>query len=501
MAVRHDCNSSECGPNEDRVKGHARRDRFCRPHVTPRDVLTRRRSCVCKRGYVRNSWDECVTVRQCTKCKCRPQKDWNLCASGCPPRCNQPIAQTCRTNCSPGCDCPPGWVLDSKDRTRCVKVQRCSPQCPAHSKYQQCTSSCAPSCVNSVAGRNCITRCYTGSCVCQEGYYEFLQNGAKTCLTKDECSRFIRPETTITGRNEIEYTGGGVRAPTVLFPPDRPGISGHTSTGISRTTGCQTTAGGTGCHLPTIYLRLRQGSAGNRLELEGIARERTTVTGTTSNRPPAVLIETLGTPSVNTGGHGSEVLVRRQEGAATIVSTTPSLPSLLRYPQDTARPGSLGLHTAGTRLESATAITATASPSSSILPLPQLPPSVGGETVTLGVPGPRHDGTYLPGRIGYGLNVAGTRPGGEAAITAMAPPSLGVSSYPLLAPPLGSEPGRLGVTVSNQRGPPTLPTAVGIVGRGLSRPLFDEDLDVGEEEPLPETLKIPPHMQPIPPTL
>ncbi|KAH7933918.1 hypothetical protein HPB49_019093 [Dermacentor silvarum] len=132
-----DCNSSECGPNEDRVKGHARRDRFCRPHVTPRDVLTRRRSCVCKRGYVRNSWDECVTVRQCTKCKCRPQKDWNLCASGCPPRCNQPIAQTCRTNCSPGCDCPPwlGARLKGQDKVRqgpkMLATMSCSFEIPA----------------------------------------------------------------------------------------------------------------------------------------------------------------------------------------------------------------------------------------------------------------------------------------------------------------------------------------------------------------------------------
>ncbi|XP_037580857.1 uncharacterized protein LOC119464095 [Dermacentor silvarum] len=314
----------------------------------------------------------------------------------------------------------------------------------------------------------------------------------------------MKPATTITGRNEIEYTGGGVRAPTVLFPPDRPGISGHTSTGISTATGCQTAPGGTGCHLPTIYLRLRQGSVGNRLELAGVGREGTTVTGTTANQPPAVMIVTRGTPSVNTGGHGSEAVVRRQEGATTIASTTPSLPSILGYPQDTPRPGGVGLHAAGTGLDRATRITSAVSSSSSTLPLPQLPPSIGGEPVRLGFPGPRQDGAYLSSGLGYGLNVAGTRPGGAAAITATAPPAPGVLSYPQLAPPVGSEPGLLGVTPSHQPGvflpgTPTLP-AVGMGARGQSPPWFGEDLDVGEEEPLPATLEIPPHMQPIPPS-
>ncbi|XP_075531568.1 uncharacterized protein LOC142564451 [Dermacentor variabilis] len=490
------CSSSECGPNEERVKGHPRRDRFCRPHVTPRDVLMRRRSCICKRGYVRNSWDECVGVRQCTRCKCRPQKDWNLCASGCPPRCNEPIAQMCRTKCSPGCDCPPGWVVDSRDKTRCVKVQRCSPQCPPHSKYQQCTSTCAPSCVRSATDKKCVTRCYTGSCVCQQGYYELLRNGEKACVTKEECSRFVRPATTIAGRNEIEYIGGGARAPVVVFPPGKSEISGHTPSGTSKTTGGQTTPGGTGCHLPTIHLRLRQGSAGHRLELVGIGREGTTLTGTTANQPPAVSIATQGVPSVNTAGHGSEVVARRQEGVATVVSTPPSLPSILRYPQSTPLPGGVGLHAAGAGLESSTAITAVVPPSPSVFPNAILQPSVGGATISLAGTGLPQG---MPGGIGYG-------PGGAAAITATTPQAAGVVPLPQTVPPLGSEPGHSGVTSAHQPGAflpgtPTLPTTVGIGGRGLGHSSFDEDLDVGEAQPLPATLEIPPNMQPILPSL
>ncbi|XP_070383661.1 uncharacterized protein [Dermacentor albipictus] len=478
------CSSSECGPNEERVKGHPRRDRFCRPHVTPRDVLTRRRSCVCKRGYVRNSWDECVTVRLCTRCKCRPQKDWNLCASGCPPRCNEPIAQTCRTTCNPGCDCPPGWVVDSRDKTRCVKVQRCSPQCPAHSKYQQCSSTCAPSCARSAANKNCVTRCYTGSCVCQEGYYELLRNNEKACVTKEECSRFIRPATTIAGRNEIDYIGGGARAPLVLFPPGKSEITGHTSSGTSKTPGSQTTPGGTGCHLPTVHLRLRQSSAGHRLELVGIGREGTTLTGTTANQPPAVSIATQGAPSGNTAGHGSEVVVRRQQGASTILSTPPSL----------SQPGGVDLQAAGTRLESATAITLGVTSSPGAFPSPLLQPPVGGATPSLAGTGLRQG---MPGGIGYG-------PGGAATITATTPQAAGVLPVPQLAPPLGSEPGHLGVASAHQPGvflpgTPTLPTPVGIRGHGLGPSSFDEDLDVGEDQPLPATLKIPPQMQPITP--
>lgn len=328
--------------------------------------------------------------------------------------------------------------------------------------------------------------------MCQEGYYELLRNNEKACVTKEVCSRFIRPATTRAGRNEIEYIGGGARAPLVLFPPGKSEITGQTSSGTSQTTGGQTAPGGTGCHLPTVHLRLRQSSAGHRLELVGIGREGRTLTGTTINQPPAVSIATQGAPSVNTAGHGSEVAVRHQQAATTIVSTPPSLPSILRYPQGTPQPGGVDLQAAGARLESSSVITAVVPPSPGVFPNAILQPSVGGATISLAGTGPRQ---AMPGGIGYG-------PGGAVAITATTQ-TAGVLPMSQLAPPLGSGPGRLGVTPSHQPGvflpgKPTLPTTVGIGGHGLGNPLFGEDLDVGEDLPLPATLEIPPLMQPSP---
>ncbi|KAL1467521.1 hypothetical protein MTO96_042120 [Rhipicephalus appendiculatus] len=113
----HGCHTPICGENEVPVRGHPRRDKFCRPAYTPREVFKRLRKCVCKPTYVRNSWDECVPRKLCRRCKCRLQKDWHMCSSACPVTYNMTMP-FCGRMCVPGCDCPPGWVVDSRNWKR-----------------------------------------------------------------------------------------------------------------------------------------------------------------------------------------------------------------------------------------------------------------------------------------------------------------------------------------------------------------------------------------------
>ncbi|KAL1467518.1 hypothetical protein MTO96_042117 [Rhipicephalus appendiculatus] len=183
--------SSRCGCLEEPAAGSKRRERYCRPHLVPKLERHKRRDCICRQGLVRNSWGDCITNKECMSCKCHPNKDFNLCARACPVLCNEPIRTSCSKECVLGCDCPPGFVRDPKQkRNRCVKAANCALRCPSHSKFQFCVSTCAPKCGQRTSG-NCATRCQRGGCVCDPGYAEVEHNGETICVPQGECSRYI----------------------------------------------------------------------------------------------------------------------------------------------------------------------------------------------------------------------------------------------------------------------------------------------------------------------
>uniref|UniRef100_A0A224YRR8 TIL domain containing protein n=1 Tax=Rhipicephalus zambeziensis TaxID=60191 RepID=A0A224YRR8_9ACAR len=230
LSGRHNCTSCspKCGPNEYPVKGKPRRDAFCRPLYTPRDVWTKLRTCLCKRGYVRNSWDECVPRKDCRRCRCRLQKEWHLCASPCPVTCNKTI-EKCTKPCSPGCDCPPGWVLDPRDWRKCVKAKKCVPQCPQNSTFQPCVSSCEPKCGKKVR-EQCVSQCHRGSCVCDKGFTEYVKDGKQSCLLKESCSLHLSEKPLVV------LNGSGMsstRTPTLSSTTGRPQSTPPSSTAES----------------------------------------------------------------------------------------------------------------------------------------------------------------------------------------------------------------------------------------------------------------------------
>ncbi|XP_049511819.1 uncharacterized PE-PGRS family protein PE_PGRS3-like [Dermacentor silvarum] len=199
------CHTHNCGENEVPVTGHARRDRFCRPAYTRRELLTRQRKCICKPRYVRNSWDECVPTKLCRRCKCRLQKDWHLCSSACPVTYNMTVP-FCRKMCVPGCDCPPGWVVDSRNWKRCVKAIKFPPICPPHSTFQPCVSSCSPRC-GITTPKTCVTSCHRGACLCDNGFAELWGYGGRSCVRQEKCEWHLR---NLFGHNWTVLNAAGV---------------------------------------------------------------------------------------------------------------------------------------------------------------------------------------------------------------------------------------------------------------------------------------------------
>uniref|UniRef100_A0A224YFN6 TIL domain containing protein n=1 Tax=Rhipicephalus zambeziensis TaxID=60191 RepID=A0A224YFN6_9ACAR len=208
-ASRHctNCGPEGCSDLEQPVVGKPQKDRFCRPPFTPPWEKEKLRKCVCKRGFVRNSWGECISKKNCWRCKLRRYKDWHSCASACPTTCGQPVLKGCAKKCSPGCECIPGHVVHPKHHHRCVKADSCPPKCPLHSTFKPCVSSCEPKC-SEEHPQKCVDRCDTGGCVCDQGYAYFYRNREKFCVRESECSLFAPPPLSFTSK-EIEQFNRG----------------------------------------------------------------------------------------------------------------------------------------------------------------------------------------------------------------------------------------------------------------------------------------------------
>uniref|UniRef100_L7LR86 Putative tritil protein n=1 Tax=Rhipicephalus pulchellus TaxID=72859 RepID=L7LR86_RHIPC len=204
------CGNLKCGENEVFVAGNGRQDEFCKPFFTPLSVLKRPRQCVCKPHFVRNSWGECVSKKNCLRCKSRLQKDWHLCSSSCPVTGNKAIRFLCRTMCTPGCDCPPGWVVDPNNWKKCIKAESSPPLCQPNSRFQPCVSTCEPVC-GLRPPKHCFTHCHRGACVCNKGFAALVRNGELICVRQEKCEWYLRTAPFIT-LNRTAIAGGEIVA-------------------------------------------------------------------------------------------------------------------------------------------------------------------------------------------------------------------------------------------------------------------------------------------------
>ncbi|XP_075529750.1 uncharacterized protein LOC142563108 isoform X2 [Dermacentor variabilis] len=65
--------------------------------------------CVCREGFRRSAFGECVAESDCRTCWRDPFSDYSYCG-GCPPVCGEVYPAPCPRTCSPGCYCLDGFV-------------------------------------------------------------------------------------------------------------------------------------------------------------------------------------------------------------------------------------------------------------------------------------------------------------------------------------------------------------------------------------------------------
>lgn len=179
-----------CGPNEVFCQnGRPRQDRFCKPRLTHPALLFRLRWCVCKPGYVRNAWEQCIEQQDCSQCRHEENMDFNPCSSACPEICGRPRPQFCTLQCVTGCACPPGFVRAFPNGP-CITHRLCRGRCPGrHQFFSACKSACPATCKNPFP--QCHKMCAGYGCVCQPGYV-MVKNKPLTCVRLDQCPGFQR---------------------------------------------------------------------------------------------------------------------------------------------------------------------------------------------------------------------------------------------------------------------------------------------------------------------
>ncbi|XP_040063252.1 serine protease inhibitor swm-1-like, partial [Ixodes scapularis] len=163
------------------------RDRYC--HEAPRFSVRQAdcSKCVCRPGYLRNSWGDCITQAQCNHCKNRAHlnEDYNLCESRCPLVCHRPIRPYCSGTCYMECACKPGFIRRTP-KGLCVPFDFCLPLCPGRNQvFSTCLHNCQEGC-QSNKRRLCTPYCAGEGCMCKPGYV-VLTADPLVCVRRDAC--------------------------------------------------------------------------------------------------------------------------------------------------------------------------------------------------------------------------------------------------------------------------------------------------------------------------
>ncbi|KAL4708388.1 hypothetical protein ACJJTC_019624, partial [Scirpophaga incertulas] len=156
-------------------------------------------ACRCKRGYLRDDYNQCIPENQCVLCRenekyvkcpetlCVPQNCTEL---GYPVPCPI-VGPDGRCPGSPKCVCIEGYLRNSKGV--CVPQKQCRPQCGNNEVWSTCANGgCGKwNCTQIAEPDLCIDpiEC-KGGCVCQKGYLR-SQNG--NCITEEQCRSNLCP--------------------------------------------------------------------------------------------------------------------------------------------------------------------------------------------------------------------------------------------------------------------------------------------------------------------
>ncbi|CAH1644195.1 unnamed protein product [Spodoptera littoralis] len=177
-AIYHDGSSEICRPLD------------CSQVGFPINCTDVEPGCICDYGYVRNSFGECVPMRDCESCG-GDDNSWSGCGVNCGKHCSDVfnITRPCPKICYPNaCDCKDGFYYDENQKS-CVPREECTKPCGKDEVFSKCTNDdCTPkNCSQLGFPMPCLksdsTRCTKG-CICKEGFVR-ADNG--TCIPKKDC--------------------------------------------------------------------------------------------------------------------------------------------------------------------------------------------------------------------------------------------------------------------------------------------------------------------------
>ncbi|XP_077492480.1 uncharacterized protein LOC144103698, partial [Amblyomma americanum] len=127
--------------------------------------------CVCKPGFRRSVFGECVADVDCRSCWRDPFSDFVSCG-GCSPVCGQLYPAPCPRTCSSGCYCLEGFVRSSKEGGHCVPATSCPPVCVQANMVFVARKSCFPVRCGGGDHEECFPYdCGRPGCECKPGYH------------------------------------------------------------------------------------------------------------------------------------------------------------------------------------------------------------------------------------------------------------------------------------------------------------------------------------------
>ncbi|XP_037273269.2 uncharacterized protein LOC119165188 [Rhipicephalus microplus] len=126
--------------------------------------------CVCRQGFRRSVFGECIAESDCRTCWNDPFSDYSSCG-GCPPVCGEDYPAPCPRTCTSGCYCLDGFVRSSRDGGSCVPIASCPPKCFGENMVFVAQKSCFPErCPKREDQDDDAYDCGRPGCECSQGH-------------------------------------------------------------------------------------------------------------------------------------------------------------------------------------------------------------------------------------------------------------------------------------------------------------------------------------------
>ncbi|OCT73563.1 alpha-tectorin [Xenopus laevis] len=97
------------------------------------------------------------------------------------------VNPVCPVMCTWGCECKPGYILQSQSSKVCVPYSDCNVTCPPNMHFRPCSPHSRLTCELINAALPVLPTC-SPQCFCDEGF-AFTRDRSRPCIPLGECSK------------------------------------------------------------------------------------------------------------------------------------------------------------------------------------------------------------------------------------------------------------------------------------------------------------------------